>query len=302
VQRSREDAHHEVEEAPAAALPAEEEHKTRFATAGAIPPVAAGASAGNLTASERGYDGPDGPLSANGQVMERVMQQDHAVIEEASRRYGVAEVDILAIITQESRGNATANAGRSQKDHGAHAAAGLMQVTEETWKATTARHPELARYTYSAHRYDRRANILVGTASLAAKKDALEDLGVSTAHNFAALVTMAYNAGEGVVSAAYNHAVAAGSRHPDVDCLKAEHLMPAIAKYPSVYKYYLTGGGKSKNPKRSVQRAIELKYHEISKYPEGVELLIAEANEHELANVNDDSMPHIGEDRRSELA
>ena len=158
-----------------------------------------------------------------------------------------------------------------------------MQVTHETWKNTQNNHPELAQYGFHAYRYDRRVNILVGTAALADQRTALKRLGVdATGENGTALTTMAFNAGEGIVSDAYHRAERAGSRNPAEDCLKPEYLKPAIAKYPSVYSYYLTGGGKGKNQQRTKERAIELKYLEISKYPNKVEMLIAEANEHEM--------------------
>lgn len=277
-----------------AAVEAHADRQDHFSTGGSRP-LMPGAETAALSASDRAYNAPDndGPLSANGRVMEHEMNIDGRAIAEASKRYGIPEVDILAVITQESKGVASANAGARQKDHGAHAASGLMQVTEATWKGTVNRHSELAGYHFASHRYDRHANILVGTAALKDKRDALESLGVpATGANATALTTMAFNAGEGIVSEAYHHAVHAGSLHPAQECLRAEYLKPAIAKYPSVYAYYLTGGGKSKNPGRSVARAVELKFNEISKYPTGVQMLIAEANEHEIATTLEDDMPH----------
>lgn len=233
--------------------------------------------------------------------MAGIADRDEDAIEEASKRYGVPEVDILAVITHESRGVATANAGARQKDKGKNAASGLMQVTHETWKNTQNNHPELARYAFHAYRYDRRVNILVGTAALADKREALERLGVdANGENGTALTTMAFNAGEGIVSDAYRRAEQAGSRNPAEDCLKPEYLKPAIAKYPSVYSYYLTGGGKSKNPQRTKERAVELKYLEISKYPQKVENLIAEANEHDMVD-EDVDLPTVLEEPETRL-
>jgi hypothetical protein len=276
---------------------AEHDSKLSFAASGHLPPVSEMGEMAMLSPSDRAYghapakadkDGGD-DLSSNGRIMEREAEIDGQAIETASRRYNIPEVDILAIITHESRGVATANAGARQKDHGSHAASGLMQVTHETWKATQASHPELRQYPFEQYRYVRHVNILVGTAALSDKRDALARLGIpADSRNIAALTTMAYNAGEGIVSDAYERAVRAGAAHPDVACLGAEYLKPAIAKYPSVYKYYLTGGGKSRNPQRSVQKAIDLKYTEISRYPHEVEMLIAEATEHQLTDISDD--------------
>jgi hypothetical protein len=275
---------------------AEHDAKLSFAAGGNLPPVSEMGQMAMLSPSDRAYGQPAGaekesndPLSSNGRIMERESELDGKAIETASKRYNIPEVDILAIITHESRGIATANAGSSQKDHGRHAASGLMQVTHETWKATQENHSELAQFSFEQYRYVRNINILVGTAALSDKRDSLARLGIpSDSKNIAALTTMAYNAGEGIVSAAYERAVKAGVEHPDVACLRPEFLKPAIAKYPSVYKYYLTGGGKSRNPHHSVQKAIDLKYNEISRYPHEVEMLIAEANEHGLADTSED--------------
>lgn len=289
----------------------------RFA-GGNLPPVGGGLDGTQLamlSASDRAYGSPGGagsrsnddderdPLSAEGRIMARIADQHENVIEEASKKFGVPEVDILAVITHESRGVATANAGARQRDGGRNAASGLMQVTHETWKHTVSRHSELSQFaSFHAHRYNPRANILVGTAALRDKREALERLGVdASGPNGTQLTTMAFNAGEGIVSAAYNSAVRSGSRNPAEDCLKPEHLKPAIAKYPSVYSYYLTGGGKGRNPQRTKERAVELKYLEISKYPDKVEMLIAEANEHELVE-EDVEMPTPIETPRTELA
>lgn len=270
----------------------EQDAGTQFSSAGPLPGVAEPVELAMLSPSDRAYGRPAperddeerDPLSANGKIMERTAERDGAAIEEASKRYGIPEIDILAIITQESRGVATANAGASQKDRGRNAASGLMQVTHDTWKNTQRNHPELAKYPFASYRYDRRVNILVGTAALADKIEALERLGVRTSpENATAIATMAYNAGEGIVAEAYRRAVDGGSTKPDEDCLRPEYLKPAIGKYPSVYSYYLTGGGKSRNPQRSKQKAIDLKYQEISKYPNAVEMLVAEAEEHDLA-------------------
>lgn len=46
--------------------------------------------------------------------------------------------------------------------------------------------------------------------------------------------------------------------------------MWAIGKFPSVYNYYLTGGGKKSNKSGSREEAIQLKFREISKHPTGV--------------------------------
>jgi soluble lytic murein transglycosylase-like protein len=221
-------------------------------------------------------------------VMDDVADDNAHAIEEASRRYDVPVAHIQAIITQESRGDHDANAGARQRDRGRHAASGLMQVTEATWRNTQRNHPELARYPFSTYRYDRRINILVGTATLADKRQALEDRGIRVGRNedSAMLMSMAYNAGEGLVEFAYDHAVQAGSANPAADCLKAQHLMPAIREFPSVYAYYLTGGGKKHNPRRTVERAVELKFQEISRYPIQIAMLL---DDDHIAVESDDS-------------
>ena len=279
---------------------AEASEQTRFTSDGPLPPVASEAEAAGPTASERAY-GEHDPLSSGGRVMEQEEEVDGDAVTEASHRYGITENDILAVIAQESRGNAHANAGAAQKDHGRHAASGLMQVTEATWNATQEKHHELTNYSFDVYRYDRRVNILVGTAALADKRDALTRLGIPASAVTGALETMAFNAGEGIVADAYHRAVHAGERDPGEECLRAEYLKPAIAKYPSVYEYYLTGAGKKANPQRSVQRAIELKFREISNYPTAVEDLVAEADAHEISDDELD-MPKMPEQSETEVA
>ncbi len=258
---------------------------TRFTDAGPKPPVVhhQGHAPAGPTASERAYGGGEATMASEDVV-------DHAAIAEASKSYGIPEAEIRAIITQESRGDADANAGKHQKDHGKHAASGLMQMTESSWRQAQHTHPELAAYSFSAYRYDRKINILVGTAVLADKRAALARLGISShSPQIAQLTSMAYNGGEGLVADAYQRARDAGSKHPDVDCLKPEYLKPAIEAYPSVYAYYLTGGGKAKNPQRTVERAVELKYLEISKYPAEITALLAADEERTKAHREDDA-------------
>lgn len=110
--------------------------------------------------------------------MDRLEENDGPAIEEAARRYRLEEIEIRAVITQESRGVATANAGANQRDHGRNAPSGLMQVTADTWENVRSNHAELRQYAFAQHRYDRRINILFGAAALADKRDALERLGV----------------------------------------------------------------------------------------------------------------------------
>lgn len=294
--RRAEPAHEQIEQPPVEAE-AEGGERTRFSSDGPIPPVAHGAGQAEPTASERAY----GPLTSGGRVMEHEAEVDGDAITEASHKYGIAEADILAVITQESRGNPHANAGAAQKDHGRHAASGLMQVTAATWKATQEKHHELVNYSFEVYRYDRRVNILVGTAALADKRDALTRLGIPASAVTGALETMAFNAGEGIVADAYHRAVHAGERDPGDACLQAEFLKPAIAKYPSVYAYYLTGAGKKANPQRSVERAIDLKFREISKYPVAVEELVAEADEHQISDTELD-MPKMPAESETEVA
>ena len=213
-------------------------------------------------------------------VMDEVGDDNRAQIAEASRRYNVPVAHVEAIITQESRGDLDANAGARQRDRGRHAASGLMQVTESTWRDTQRLHPELAQYAFATHRYNRRVNILVGTAALADKRQALSSAGIDMEHsqNAAMLTSMAYNAGQALVTRAYELARDGGSEHPDVDCLRAQYLKPAIRAFPSVYAYYLTGGGKSRNPRRTVERAVDLKFEEISRYPIQIAMMLDDNN------------------------
>lgn len=211
-------------------------------------------------------DNDDAPAPSNTdmQTVRRAQQYD-PYIREAAGRYGVREDHLRAIMSQESRAQNGLRAG------GAQSASGLMQVTGETWRAMQRAHRELAQYDFGSYWREPRINILFGAATLASKQRRLVDAGVGRNDpHMAQLTVAAYNGGEGIVTDAIRRARAAGSRDPGGDALKAEFLKPAIARYPSVYRYYLTGGGKRRNPSRSVERAIELKFHEISQYPIGV--------------------------------
>lgn len=200
-------------------------------------------------------------------IIKRVREFE-AHIQAAAKRFGVKPEHLRAIMAQESGGNPNADANPKKR---VASAAGLMQVTGETWNQMRSLHADLKPYDFQSYKYNARINCLFGAATLASKQGILTAAGVdkNSAH-FAQLTVAAYNGGEGVVKAALAHARAAGSKNPEADCLKEEHLSPAIGKYPSVYNYYLTGGGRSSNKSGTREEAIRLKFREISKYPTGV--------------------------------
>ncbi len=209
-------------------------------------------------------DDTPAPTSTDVRTIKRAQQYDPH-IKAAATRFGVREDHLRAIMAQESR------AENGQRAGGAQSASGLMQVTGETWRAIQRAHRDLATYDFTSYWRDPRVNILFGAATLASKQQRLVSAGVGkNDRNMAQLTVAAYNGGEGIVTEAIRRAKAAGSRDPGGDALKPEFLVPAIGKYPSVYRYYLTGGGKRMNPQRSTAKAIALKYQEISKYPAGV--------------------------------
>ena len=189
-------------------------------------------------------------------------------IQAAAQRFGVKVAHLRAIMAQESGGNPNADANPKKP---VASAAGLMQVTGETWKQMQNTHKDLKQYDFQSYKYNPRINCLFGAATLASKQGILVAAGMSkdSAH-FAQLMVAAYNGGEGVVKEAIAHARAAGSKDPEGDALKEPHLVWAIGKFPSVYNYYLTGGGKKSNKSGSREEAIQLKFREISKYPTGV--------------------------------
>jgi hypothetical protein len=190
-------------------------------------------------------------------TMQRVKQYDAHILE-ASKQYGIAVEQIRAIIATESKGKPDASSG---------AAWGLMQVTKQTWGGVTQQYKELQNYDFDTYWKDPRVNILVGTATLKSK---MKTLGVKADDaNFAEIAVVAYNAGEGTVKIAIKNATKNGSENPTADYLKPENLKPAIDS-TGIYSYYLTGKGKTRNTSGSKEEAIELKYQEISKYPQHV--------------------------------
>ena len=198
------------------------------------------------------------PQSDRAKVIAKVRTYD-TFIAEASQIYGIGADQIRAIIATESRGKPEATSG---------AAFGLMQITKDTWKGTCANHPELKKFDFDRGWTDPRTNILVGTAVFQGK---LKTIGVKQDDpDFARLAIVAYNAGEGTVKRAIKHAQDAKCEHPTAECLKPEHLKPAI-KETKIYSYYLTGNGKKNNKSGSLEEAIELKYKEVSHYPSVVQ-------------------------------
>ena len=201
----------------------------------------------------------------------------------AAAEFGFATAQLKAIVAQESRGKPRAAAG------GSTSASGLMQVTAESWNHIKRVYPQLATFDFASHRFDPATNLRFGAAILRNKMDALAPHGVSPlTPGYAEVAVAAYNGGEGVIIAALQSARRAGAEHPQLAAMDADHLQPAIGKFPSVYQYYLTGGGKRANPQRSIDRAIELKYLEMSKYPDGVRRFLRVANA-EAAGVRPES-------------
>lgn len=233
---------------------------------------------GHLSVQRRTQDeeiqmSPSQPKSAEEKVIDKIRQYD-PYIQEASEKYGIPVEKIRAIIATESRGNPEASSG---------AAFGLMQITKGTWLDTQRNYPELRNYEFNeANWKNPRINILMGTAVFKSKMKAV---GVSSDDEGSAeLAVIAYNAGEGTVKAAIANARNAGSKNPTVDCLRPEYLKPAIRK-TGIYSYYLTGRGKERNPyvngtnpydeAAAIEAAVDLKYGEISRYPETVKKYLA---------------------------
>ena len=205
---------------------------------------------------------PGGATSGADQGDPRLRQVEKysAFIEEAAAKYGMDVTQLKAIMAVESGGNPNASSG---------SAFGLMQITRGTWESTRKRDPDLAEYDFEANWRNPRINTLFGAAVLKGKA---RSMGVTPDdENFATLAVIAYNAGEGTVKYAINHAKAAGSKDPEQDFLKPEHLKPAIEHY-QLYSYYLTNAtGKKRNKSGTKEEAIELKYKEIISYVPKVE-------------------------------
>ena len=206
-------------------------------------------------------------------LMASIKQRYGTYVDEASSKFGVDAMQLMAIMAVESGGNPTASSG---------SAYGLMQVTKGTWKSTQQKYEALANYDFDSNWRDPRINILFGAAVL---RDKMAAVGVKEDDpNFARIAVTAYNGGEGVVNEALRLAREAGSSNPSADCLKKEYIRPAIEKYPSVYSYYLTGSGRKRNTAlqkgwdAAREKAIDLKCDEISKYPEKVDRYLKTAS------------------------
>ncbi len=204
--------------------------------------------------------------SAEEKVLDRVKGYDQ-YIEEAAATYGIPVTQIRSLIAVESAGRSDASSG---------AAWGLMQITKGTWGDTQGRFPELARYDFDSYWDNPRINIMFGVATFKTK---MKTVGVGTDDaNFASLAITAYNAGEGTVRYAIRNATNAGSQNPTADALKPEYLKPAIER-TRIYRYYLTGRGKRYNKSGTVEEAVELKFKEVSRYPDKVQRYLALQND-----------------------
>ncbi|MBX3157362.1 MAG: peptidoglycan-binding protein [Deltaproteobacteria bacterium] len=200
------------------------------------------------------------------------MQRWEPIIQRAAQRFGIAPDDIRAIIGVESHARAEARAG------GAKSASGLMQVTAGTWSDMQKKHADLAPFDFASHWMKPEVNIMFGTATLAAKRDAMKRFGIDTnGPSFAKLAVTAYNGGEGVVKLAYQHAVQAGSKNPEEDCLQLEHLSYAVDHTrDQIWQYYMPGhGGAGRNKSGTRAEAVKLKTQEIMKYPTRVAAYLA---------------------------
>jgi soluble lytic murein transglycosylase-like protein len=228
------------------------------------------------------------PIDALAGPLARIKQyEDH--IQEASAQYGIPAEHIRAVIAAESGGHPKASSG---------AAWGLMQITKPTWKGAQKQFPELKDFGFDDHWSEPRVNILFGAAIL---KSTMKSMGAKPGDEQSVRVAItAYNAGSRTVKKAIACAKAAGSADPAADCLKPEHLKPAV-EATGIYSFYLTDSGWKLNPHivsvapdpnkpktrvvtlkqgstidQARAAAIDLKYQEISRYPERVSKYIAQ--------------------------
>jgi LysM repeat protein len=212
-------------------------------------------------------------MSAQEQVIQHIRQFD-GYIQEASQKFGISVEKIRAIIATESRGKPEASSGN---------AFGLMQLTPLTWQDTQGRINELRPYNFTEQNWKTpRLNILCGTAAFKIKLQAVK---VDPNDDGAAeIAIVAYNAGQGTVRRALENARAGGSPNPTADFLKPQYMKPAI-RSAGIYKYYLEGRGNRKNPYMNGQQAyhagaalnaaVDLKYKEITIYPDRVRQYLA---------------------------
>lgn len=183
-------------------------------------------------------------------------------IQEASKQYGVGVDELSAIIATEVRGELSKGSKEGMAIASSGAAFGVMQLTKGTWEDVQNNHKELAKYDFSSNWKNPQVNILFGAAALAGKKTALHSKGMlgKDAAVTDEMAFVAYNAGQGTVKIAYKAAVAAGSKQPQIDYLKPEYLKKAIED-TKIYTYYSKRG-------HTVAESIELKYKEITQYPD----------------------------------
>ena len=93
----------------------------------------------------------------------------NSIVDEAAGRFGLPASWILAVIRAESRGNARAVSTKG--------AMGLMQLMPDTWRALTAQHG------LGDDPFDRRANVLAGSAYLRQLFDQFGRDGFLAAYN-----------------------------------------------------------------------------------------------------------------------
>jgi hypothetical protein len=232
-------------------------------------------------AAEKQEEKKAAPAKGAAGVVEKIKKEYGEYITDASKKYDISEQTIVAVIATESKGVADASSG---------AAYGLMQVTKGTWEGTRKVDEALKEYDFDTYWKDPHVNILFGASVL---KSNMKSMGVkSDDPNSARLAIVAYNAGLGTVKAAIAAAKEGGSATPEADCLKPEYLKPAI-KSTGIHSYYLTGSGHKSNSKikevkkdeskktvvvpvegatleQAEEEAVNLKYKEVSQYPDKV--------------------------------
>jgi hypothetical protein len=232
-------------------------------------------------AAEKQEEKKAAPSKGAAGVVEKIKKEYGEYITDASKKYSISEQTIVAVIATESKGVADASSG---------AAYGLMQVTKGTWEGTRKVDEALKDYDFDTYWKDAHVNILFGASVL---KSNMKSMGVkSDDPNSAKLAIVAYNAGLGTVKAAIAAAKEGGSATPEADCLKPEYLKPAI-KSTGIHSYYLTGSGHKSNSKikevkkdeskktvvvpvegatleQAEEEAVNLKYKEVSQYPDKV--------------------------------
>jgi hypothetical protein len=195
------------------------------------------------------------------QQMGLVRQWFGEYIDEAAHQFEVNADELAAIIATEVRGELSRGDREGMENATSGAAFGLMQLTRDTWGDVQRGHRSLARYAFESNWRNARINILFGAAALRDKKIALRRMLGEGAQVTDQMAFVAYNGGQGTVRTAYRLAQQSGSRQPQIDYLQPQYLKEAI-RQTRIYTYYTRRRGVS------VDEAIDLKFREITQYPE----------------------------------